>query len=137
MEGWERALLEEARRGYLATVSPTGRPHLVPVCFALVGEQVVTPVDEKPKSGRTLARLRNIAHEPRVALLVDRWSEAWDALAWVRVDGEAVVLARGDALPEALVALRRKYPQYREMALEGRPLVVVDVRRVVSWRARG
>lgn len=135
MELWARELLETARRGVLAMVSPEGRPHAVPVCFALDEGDIVSPVDEKPKSGRPLARLRNIARNPRVCLLVDRWDENWRALAWVRVDGEASVLARGAARPAALAALRAKYPQYRAMALEERPLIVIAVERVTVWRA--
>lgn len=135
MELWAHELLETARRGVLATISPEGRPHAVPVCFALDEGDIVSPVDEKPKSGRPLARLRNIARNPRVCLLVDRWDENWRALAWVRVDGEASVLPRGAARPAALAALRAKYPQYRAMALEERPLIVIAVERVTVWRA--
>jgi len=135
VELWARELLETARCGVLVTISPEGRPHAVPVCFAFDGGDIVSPVDEKPKSGRPLARLRNIARNPRVCLLVDRWDENWRALAWVRVDGEASVLPRGAARPAALAALRAKYPQYRAMALEERPLIVIAVERVTVWRA--
>lgn len=130
-----QALLGSARRGALATLSPDGRPQAVPVCFALCEGAVVTPIDEKPKSGRPLGRLRNIARNPRVCLLVDHWDEDWSALAWVRVEGSARVLARGDAHPAALAALREKYPQYRTMALEERPLIVIDAEHIVAWRA--
>lgn len=128
-------LLAWARRGVLATLSPEGRPQAVPVCFALSEGAVVTPIDEKPKSGRPLGRLRNIARDPRVCLLVDRWDEDWRALAWVRVEGSAEVLSRGAERPAALAALREKYPQYRSMALEERPLIVITAERIVAWRA--
>ncbi len=105
------------------------------MCFALSEGAVVTPIDEKPKSGRPLGRLRNIAHDPRVCLLVDRWDEDWRSLAWVRVDGTAEVLSRGLERPAAIAALREKYPQYRSMALEERPLIVIAVERVRAWRA--
>jgi len=37
--------MHEARVGRLGTVTLDGRPHLVPVCFALVDEVVYTAVD--------------------------------------------------------------------------------------------
>lgn len=135
MEGWAAELLSTARTGVLATVSPTGWPQAVPVCYVVYDDKVVSPIDEKPKSGRPLGRLRNIVHEPRVSLLVDCWDEEWHQLAWVRVEGRTEVVARGEQMPEALAALRAKYPQYRQMALEWRPLIVITVERVAAWRA--
>jgi hypothetical protein len=44
------------------------------------------------------------------------------------------VLARGDEWPEALVELRRRYPRYDTMRLEDLPMLVLEPRRVVSWR---
>lgn len=120
----------------LATMARDGRPHLVPVCYALVGDAVVFAVDEKPKRSTRLARLRNIERDARVTLLFDRYDDDWARLAWVRVEGTASVRPRGDDSPEALAALRARYPQYREMPIEALPLVVVEPVRVVGWRWR-
>ena len=46
----------DARVARLATVDPDGRPHVVPICFALDGDTLYTAVDEKPKSTRRLIR---------------------------------------------------------------------------------
>ena len=86
------------------------------------GESLVIAIDEKPKAGLRLARLRNIERDPRVSLLADRYDEDWTQLAWVRVEGNAEILERGGADPAALAALRDRYPQYRDMDLEPRPL---------------
>jgi PPOX class probable F420-dependent enzyme len=133
-EEWERALFDEARVARLATISPSGQPHLVPACFALLGDQVVIAVDEKPKRPGALARIRNIERDPRVTLLVDRYADDWSRLAWVRIEGTAAVHPRGDEQPVALAALRLRYLQYRSMALEELPLVVITPGRTVSWR---
>jgi len=133
-ERWQIALLEECRAARLATVAASGRPHLVPVCYALCDGRVVIPVDEKPKRGGRLARLRNVGRDPRVALLADRYVEDWRRLAWVRVDGDALVLERGDEWPAAIERLRERYPQYEAMALEALPLIVISPRRVAGWR---
>jgi PPOX class probable F420-dependent enzyme len=137
----ELALLSEARRAVLATLKADGRPRLVPLAYAAGVEQgvVYSAIDEKPKSTddpRQLARVRDILARPRVALLVDRWSEAWSELAWLRIEGEASLLEPDDEAGEhrlALVLLRERYPQYAEQRLESRPIVRIRVERAVSW----
>jgi PPOX class probable F420-dependent enzyme len=136
LEGWQRDLLETARVARLATISPDGRPHLVPVCYALVEGELVIAVDEKPKRPGTLARVRNITRDPRATLLVDHYADDWDQLVWVRIDARARVLDAGSERPAALDALRTRYLQYREMALEGLPLIILTPEQVVSWRSR-
>lgn len=119
----------------LATVTPGGAPHLVPVTFALDDEDVVWwAVDAKPKRHRALRRLENIAAEPRVSLLVDHYDDDWDQLWWVRADGLAGV-AEGPAAGPGLAALAARYPAYRASAPEG-PVVRVEVRRWRWWAAR-
>lgn len=135
-EAWEAALLDELPVARLATIQPSGRPHLVPVCFAVAAGQVAIAVDEKPKTTTALARLRNIARDPRVALLVDRYDADWSRLAWLRIDGEAAVLERGEVRPDALAALRARYAQYAAMDLESRPLILVVPAAKTSWRAQ-
>ncbi|MBA4180489.1 MAG: TIGR03668 family PPOX class F420-dependent oxidoreductase [Anaerolinea sp.] len=138
MEPSHAALLEECRVGHLGTVGPSGRPHLVPVCYALYEGLIVIAVDEKPKRETLdLARLRNIRRDARVTLLVDRYSEDWSRLAWLRIDAIASVQPAGGAHPGALAALRARYPQYAAMVLEERPLVTLQAERVSSWQAGG
>ncbi|MFB6354762.1 MAG: TIGR03668 family PPOX class F420-dependent oxidoreductase [Halobacteriales archaeon] len=137
----ERAALEAARVGRLATADARGRPHVVPVCFALVGsadgpDRLVTPVDEKPKSAAPaeLRRVRDVQANPRVAVVVDRYAEDWDRLGWVQVRGTASVLEPGDAGHGAAVdALRARYAQYAEHALGERPAIAVTPGSVRSW----
>ena len=128
-------LFGTARVARLATVDPTGRPHLVPIVFALAGDVVYSAVDAKPKRHTALRRLANIAHEPRVALLADHYDEDWTALWWVRADGTARILDPGRDAAEiatALAALTERYPQYRSAPPPG-PVLAVDVHRWSSW----
>lgn len=134
---WEAALIEELRIARLATIAADGRPHLVPVCYAVAGEAIVIAVDEKPKRSTRLERLRNIERDPRVTLLFDRYADDWTQLAWVRADGVARVVSRGDERPDALRELRARYAQYAAMALEERPLMVMIPEHVRSWRWEG
>lgn len=145
LEASQRVLLREARRAVLATIAPDGRPRLVPCAFAFVeddGLTIYSALDEKPKSvadPRDLARVRDIVARPRVTLLVDRWSEDWTQLAWLRLDGNATLLEPTDAAGSehvlALGLLRGRYPQYATHKLERRPLIRVSVERVSGWSA--
>ena len=103
----------QARVGRLATVDHRGRPHLVPLCFALEGETLYSAVDEKPKRSKRLKRLENIRRRPEVTLLVDHYDEDWSRLWWVRLDGTATVLDEGPEREQALELLCAKYEQYR------------------------
>ena len=134
----ERAYLEAARVGRLATADAAGRPHAVPVCFAFAGGGLVTPIDEKPQSvpAEGLRRSRDIRENPRVALVVDHYTEQWSGLGWVQVRGTATHLGPDDPdHPAAVAALRGKYDQYADHALEERPVIRLAPGSVRSWGA--
>ena len=125
----------EARVARLATVTPEGGPHLVPIVFALAGDMVFAVVDEKPKRTRELKRLANIEAEPRVSVLVDHYDEDWSELWWVRADGRARVAAAGRDFDRALGLMSAKYPQERARPPAG-PAVVIEVAAWRFWAAR-
>lgn len=125
-------LLATARVGRLATSSPSGRPHIVPVTFAVVPGAIVHMVDQKPKTTRLLARIRNLERDPRASLLVDHYVEDWTSLWWVRVDGTARVVVDGPEMDRARNALVEKYPQYRATVPEG-PAVLLAVETIRWW----
>jgi len=142
----QRSFLAAARTATLATIAPDGVPRLVPVCFALVdaagaaaGPVIYTPLDDKPKrvgDPHDLARVRDILARPDVALLVDRWSEDWSQLGWLRILGRASLVEPGDAPDEhaaAVAGLRAKYPQYADHHLEDQPIIRIAVGATRSW----
>lgn len=124
-----------ARVATLATTTVDGRPHLVPVCFALADERVVMIVDDKPKTTTALRRLENIRANPAVSMLIDHYEEEWDQLWWVRIDGRAQVVASESAIAKLLPHLLEKYPQYRSHPPIG-PAIVVEIERWVGWKSR-
>lgn len=128
-----RARFTQAPTARLATVRPSGKPHLVPVVFAVCGDVVYTAVDAKPKTTQKLRRLANIEHNPHVSLLVDHYDDDWTQLWWVRVDGVAVVHHGGEVMAAGYAALHAKYAQYQKVPLNG-PLIAVDVQRWASWQ---
>ena len=134
IEDRERRFLLARRLGHLATADRSGAPHVVPVCYALSEAALYVTVDEKPKrQNRPLKRLRNIAENPRVALVVDRWDEDWRRLGWVMLRGRAEVLAEGPEHDRAQALLRARYPQYAGMDLAPLPVIALRVARVTSW----
>ena len=122
---------ERERVGRLATVGSDGRPHVVPICFALDGDTLYSAVDSKPKSTRSLQRLANIAANPAVEIVIDHWDEDWSRLWWVRLSGRARIVDRDE---HALELLQAKYPQYRADPPAG-PFIVVSVESRSAWRA--
>ena len=123
----------EARVARLATVSATGRPHLVPFVFALQGDTIYSAVDAKPKRSQKLRRLDNIRADPRVSVLVDHYDEDWTELWWVRADGEARVAEEGPERDRALDLLAGRYPQYVNNPPPG-PAILIEVHLWTWWR---
>jgi len=133
---WAVELLATARVGRLATASGDGRPLVVPVCYAFDGTRLYSAVDAKPKRTRDLRRLRNVAENPRVSLVVDEYHEEWTRLRYVIVDGRAEILSDGDEFTRAIDLLVAKYPQYRGLGLPRETGTVIRITpdRVLPWR---
>ena len=134
----ERAFAEGHRVAHLATADARGAPHVIPICYALVGDTFYFVVDEKPKRTRTgLKRLRNIEHNPQVALVIDDYNDDWAQLAYLLVHGHAAPVTDAAEYASGLDALRQRYPQYRAMplAFETHPMVRIAPSRSHWWRA--
>lgn len=132
---WFRERVAAARVGRLATLRADGSPRLVPVTFVLVDGLVCFAVDEvKPKTTTRLARLADIARDPRVGLVVDHYAEDWSTLWWVRVDGTAEVHEEGALRERALGALVAKYEPYAAAPPDG-VVVVINPTRWSGWSA--
>ena len=128
LPGAASTILEEGRRGVLTSIDGRGRPHAVPVCYALKDGEIVTPIDAKPKSGKVLERRRNLDRNPAATFLVDRWDEDWSRLGWVMVRGIARMEPAGYA-EDLLVA---RYPQYADV-LVGEEAIVITPDDISWW----
>jgi PPOX class probable F420-dependent enzyme len=131
-----RRRIAAARVGHFAT-SDGHRPSLVPVCFVLLGDTVYHAIDDKPKSRPTsrLRRVANIRINPNAALLVDHYEEDWTRLWYALLRGCCRLIANGSEQRRAIVALRRKYPQYREsVPLSPDALIIaLDIAQFAEW----
>ena len=128
-------LIRSARTAHLATADGSGRPHVIPICFVFDGKYFFSPIDEKPKRTALskLKRLKNIRENPQVALLIDYYHEDWTKLAYVLIFGMARIQLSGEKHQRVVKLLRQKYHQYRVMAIDQRPMIVVMPKRIVSW----
>jgi PPOX class probable F420-dependent enzyme len=128
----------QARVARLATAAADGRPHLVPIVFAVAerpGQPVIySVVDDKPKRTTALRRLANVAENPRVSVLADHYEEDWDRLWWVRADGAGRLLTDpvGPEAAAAVALLQARYPQQRAIGT----VLAVDVERWSGWAAQ-
>lgn len=129
-----RRLLASVPIVRLATVGEDGRPHLVPVTFAVHRGSVYTAVDHKPKSTRDLRRLANVRANPRVALLADHYEDDWSRLWWVRVDGRAQVVEEASRMAGPVRLLADRYAQYRGRPPEG-PVIAITIDSWTGWSA--
>ena len=124
----------------LATSDLLGQPSVVPICYAFEGERIYVALDEKPKSvpDHELKRVRNIRANPRVAVVIDHYSEDWSELVYVLITGTAEIISSSQNADEhrrAIELLREKYPQYSSMNLDERPIIKITPARIKRWAA--
>jgi PPOX class probable F420-dependent enzyme len=132
----QRAFINRCRVARLSTRDAIGEMYVVPICYALIDQFIVTPVDEKPKRrDRPLKRIRNIHETGRATVLFDYYEDDdWDMLAWVMIRGAASIIKPGDEThSQAVKGLRERYHQYRVMRLETAEMIVIVPERVTSW----
>jgi PPOX class probable F420-dependent enzyme len=131
----ERHFVETRRVAHLATADREAVPQVVPVCFGLADDALYITIDQKPKreGGRPLKRLRNIAENPRVAVVFDHYDEDWRRLGWVMLHGRAAILTEGGEHDRAQSLLRARYRQLEAMEISQLPVIVIRIERVTSW----
>jgi PPOX class probable F420-dependent enzyme len=114
----------------VATAGASGVPHLVPVCHVLAGGKVYFA------SGDDARKVKNVRENPRVTLTVDLYSDHWEMLRGVMIQGRARLVEQGPRFRRVRDLLYRKYPQYPRMeAISPSDSVIVEVTptRVFSW----
>jgi nitroimidazol reductase NimA-like FMN-containing flavoprotein (pyridoxamine 5'-phosphate oxidase superfamily) len=123
-------LIQWERVCRVATVGDGGMPHLVPVCHVVVDGKIYFG------SGNDARKVLNLKANPRVAVTVDLYSDAWANLKGVMVQGTVSMIGKGPRFRKIRALLYRKYPQYPdEAALDESGSVVIEVTpvHVFSW----
>ena len=129
------ALIKERRVARLATDDANGQPHLIPICFVFDGELFYSVLDRKPKRTplTNLKRVRNILANSKVAVVLDHYEEDWSRLWYVLVTGTAQLITEGEEHRRAVGLLREKYHQYRDMDIDGNPVLRITPARFTTW----
>ncbi len=130
--------IERARVARLATIDSEFKPHIVPVVFVFDCNHFFIPIDEKRKTAKPekLKRIRNIQHNPNVALLIDQYDEDWTKLAFVMIQGKASVASKREEniqVRQAYKKLITKYIQYQKVGV-GEVCIIITPKKVASWR---
>jgi len=135
----EKVFILSRRVARMATADKSGRPLVVPICYAYDGRCFYTPIDKKPKrvSARGLKRVINLSENPNVSVVIDEYHEDWTRLRYVIIHGRAELLEGGEEYQSSLRLLCEKYPQYKNMDLSQLNLPVIKIipDRITSWGA--
>jgi len=137
-----RTYISDHREARLATADASGRPSVIPICYAFDGITIYSPIDRKPKSvsAQDLKRVRNLEVNQYVCLIIDDYSDNWAELSYVQISGTARMIEPDDELQgehrRAVEMLRDKYPQYRSMDIDRTPMIKITPTRLKAWRAR-
>ena len=133
----EVTFIQTQKIARMATIAKSGKPLVLPICYAYDGNYIYTPIDKKPKRVRPmeLNRIKNIVNNPNVSVVIDRYYEDWTRIAYIIIHGTAVVLDGGKEYRESLRILSEKYLQYRHMKLSqlGLPVIKIIPNRFISW----
>ena len=131
------AFLTEQRIATLATIGPTGVPHLVAMWYAVIDGQLW--FETKAKSQKAA----NLRRDDRCTVMVEA-GHTYDALRGVALEGRAVVVDDPDALWAVGVSVWERYTgpyteemrPFVEMMLTKRVAVRLDVERTRTWDHR-
>jgi nitroimidazol reductase NimA-like FMN-containing flavoprotein (pyridoxamine 5'-phosphate oxidase superfamily) len=123
-------LLRLERVARVATTGSSGMPHVVPVCHVLVGQRLYFGSSD---DGR---KVLNLKENPKIAMTIDVYTDAWGQLRGVMVQGHARLVERGRQFQRIRARLYAKYAHYgREAALSPSDSTIVEVKptRVFAW----
>ena len=125
----EKDFAESLRVARVATVASDGVPNNVPVC----------PLFDKNKiyfgTERSARKVRNIDDNPNVTVVFDEYSEAWNYIRGIMVQGKARIV-NAKEFRQIRKKIYAKYSQYEQSSpLNERDSAIVEVtpERKFSW----
>jgi PPOX class probable F420-dependent enzyme len=129
--------LEQQRTATIATIGPSGAPHLVAMWYAVIDGQIW--FETKSRSQKAV----NLGRDARITCMVED-GETYDTLRGVSIEGTGVVVDDPDALWEVGVSVWERYngpytdevKPLVEFMLNKRIAVRIDADRVRSWDHR-
>ncbi len=134
--------LHNSRIARLATVDPeNNQPYVVPVVFAVDGNNIFIPIDDKTKrvNSNQLKRVKNIQKNPNISFLIDTYDDKdWNNLSYLMIQGKARIANMVndiDTIKKAHSLLSNKYLQYKNRIVEiGDKCIVIDILKSITWK---
>lgn len=131
------AFVASSRVATLATIGPSGLPHLVAMWYGVLDGQIWFETKEKSQKARNLMR------DPRVTVMIEA-GDTYDTLRGVSLEGEATIVTDPDAIWQVGLSVWERYtgPYTEELrpALEAmlskRIVARIDPTRIRSWDHR-
>jgi PPOX class probable F420-dependent enzyme len=131
------AFVERGRTASMATLGPTGAPHVVAMWYAVLDGQIWFETKSRSQKAQNLRR------DPRITCLIED-GLTYDTLRGVSLEGRGEIVEDPDLLWRVGVSVWERYTgPYTEEArpliefmLQKRVAVRVDVDRVRSWDHR-
>jgi PPOX class probable F420-dependent enzyme len=126
----ETSFVRWSRVARMATVGADGSIHNVPISPVLVDGRILIATDTESK------KVRNLESDPHTSLVFDEYSEMWDLLHGVVIEGVVRIIRDGEEFTSARAGLYEKYRQYEiESPVEQGGSVILEVtpKRVLSW----
>jgi PPOX class probable F420-dependent enzyme len=112
----------------LATADAGGVPHVVPICFAIDGDDCYVATSDSNK------RARNVCENPQAAMVADHYEEDWKRIGYVLIRGKAELLKGGPEHEKAARLLRERYPQFATIdPIEDRLVLALRIENAVGW----
>ena len=112
----------------LATADANGTPYVVPICFAIDGDNCYVATSESNK------RARNVRENPQAAMVADYYEDDWKRIGYVLIRGKAELLEGGSEHEKATRLLRARYPQFDTIdPIEERLVLALRVEHVAGW----
>ena len=134
--------MHNSRIARLATVDPeNNQPYVVPVVFAVDGNNIFIPIDDKTKrvNSNQLKRVKNIQKNPNISFLIDTYDDKdWNNLSYLMIQGKARIANMVndiDTIKKAHFLLSNKYLQYKNRIVEiGDKCIVIDILKSITWK---
>jgi len=121
--------LKKQTVGRVATISPKGELHVVPVCYVFDDGNIYFATDYGAK------KVRNLKENRKVSMIIDQYFEDWSKLKGILIQGEAELLEKGPEFAMGRDLLHKKYPQYVAMPIKEGECLIVKIKpsRISRW----
>ncbi len=128
------AFIEQSRTSTMATVGPTGAPHLVAMWFAVLDGDIWFETKAKAQ------KVKNLRRNPALTVMIED-GHTYDALRGVSIDGRGEIVDDADQLWRVGVNIWQRYngpytdeaAPFVETMLHKRVAVRLAVDRIRSW----